>query len=189
MSATSTLRLARSVVGLTLCCLLSIGCGGSGGDGGKKDGKDGDAGPKATKANFEKVKDGQSDKEVADLMGPPTATAELDPKMMKDMIKGVKIPEIPVEVPGMPLPKLTVKTWDADDTLFEVVFKEGKVIGKASDSKKAKVTQENAAKIKIDMPRAEVEVLLGKGKVEAGVRVEGFSQDATVWDGTDGTIT
>jgi outer membrane protein assembly factor BamE (lipoprotein component of BamABCDE complex) len=190
MRATVPLRLARFAVGVALCCLLNLGCGGSGGDGGKdKGGKDGDTGPKATKANFEKVKDGMSGKEVDDIMGPPTASAELDPKMMKDMIKGVKMPEIPVEVPGIPMPKITVKSWDADDTLFQVVFQEGKVVGKDSATKKAKVTQENGDKIKVGMSRAEVEVILGKGKVQSGVRVEGFSQDATVWEGTDGTIT
>jgi hypothetical protein len=97
------------------------------------------------------------------------------------------VPALPV--PGVALPKITVKSWEEGDNLYEVAFQDGKVAGKHSESKKGKVTKENADKIKVGMTRGEVEVLLGKGKTQAGVQIPGYSGDVTVWEGTDGTIT
>jgi outer membrane protein assembly factor BamE (lipoprotein component of BamABCDE complex) len=169
-----------------------IGCGKK--DDGKSSSspsKEGEGGPKISKANFDKVKDGMSDKEVADILGPPSASAEFDPKVMKDMLKdtmkGVKI-ELPIELPNVPMPKVTLKNWEDGDTLYEVMFQEGKVAGKSSATKKEKVTKENGDRIKVGMARAEVEAILGKGKIEAGAKIESFSGDVTVWEGKEGVI-
>ena len=118
--------------------------------------------------------------------------------MVKDMLKGVPLPEMP-GAPVLPdtvfsggaaeLPKLTVKNWEEGETLYEVVFQQGKVAGKASESKKAKVTKENADKIKVGMSRAEVEAILGKGATSAGAKIENYGGEVTVWEGSDGSIT
>ncbi len=191
MHTSRTNRFAEAMPSLGLCCLLIIGCGKK--DEGKPTATDTNAGsrPTISKANFEKIKDGMSDKEVNDILGPPSASAEFDPKVMKDMLKdtskGFQV-DIPVALPGVSLPKMTLKNWEDGDTLYEVVFQEGKVAGKSTATKKEKVTKENADRIKIDMTRAEVEAILGKGKHETGARIEGFSGDVTVWEGTDGVI-
>jgi hypothetical protein len=64
----------------------------------------------------------------------------------------------------------------------------GKVVGKSSATKKEKVTKENGERIKVDMTRAEVEAILGKGKHEAGAKIGDVSGTVTVWEGTDGAI-
>jgi outer membrane protein assembly factor BamE (lipoprotein component of BamABCDE complex) len=182
-------RFVAAVPALGLCCLLIIGCK-------KDDGKstattgNGASGPKVSKANFDKVKDGMSDKEVADILGPPSASAEFDPKVMKDMMKDTaKVIKIDLpDLPGIPLPKMTLKNWEDGDTLYEIVFQEGKVAGKNTATKKEKVTKENADRIKVNMTRAEVEAILGKGKHEAGAKIEGASGDVIIWEGTDGII-
>jgi hypothetical protein len=61
-------------------------------------------------------------------------------------------------------------------------------VSKDSTSKKAKVTKENADRIKSGMSRAEVEAILGKGKVEAGAKIQDFEGSVTVWEGPDGAI-
>jgi hypothetical protein len=127
---------------------------------------------------------------VAEILGPPSASAEFDAKVMKDMLKasaaGFKL-DLP-ELPGVAMPKITLKNWEDGDTLYEVVFQEGKVASKATAAKKDKVTKDNADRIKVGMTRAEVEAILGKGKHEAGAKIEGFEGAVTVWEGADGVI-
>jgi hypothetical protein len=173
--------------------LLLAGCGGkddSKGSTALGSGTGSSSLAKVSKASFEKVKDGMSDKEVTEILGPPTASAEFDMKAMKDILKGgtagTKI-DIP-EIPGLGMPKMTLKNWDDGETLYEVVFQEGKVVGKETASKKEKVTKENADKIKVGMTRDEVEAILGKGKHEAGAKIEGAEGSVTVWEGSDGVI-
>jgi hypothetical protein len=188
MRAIAPFRLTRPALIAGICTLLAAGCGGSATTPPTQ---------KSTKDNFEKVKDGMSEKEVTDIMGSPAASVELDPKNLKGMLpKGVEIPEIPaIPLPGVALPKFTMKSWEEGDTVFEVVLQDGKVVGKNSGPKKgsekaaAKVTKENADKIKIGMTKAEVEAILGPGKVSAGQKIEGFSGEVVIWEGDAGAIT
>ncbi len=182
---------AASMLGLG--CLLLIGCSkddGKSSSTSSSDGSSHSSGPKVSKGNFDKVKDGMTEKDVADTLGPPSASAEFDAKALKDMMKsagsGFNI-EIP-EIPGVAMPKMTLKNWEDGDTLYQVVFQEDKVVSKDSASKKAKVTKENADRIKAGMSRAEVEAILGKGKVDAGAKIQGFEGSVTVWEGPDGAI-
>jgi hypothetical protein len=167
---------------------LTLGCNKGATTSGPAGGSGGDTAAKPSKANFEKVKDSMSEKEVTDIMGSPSASAEFDPSAAKDMLKGMQMPAMPA-MPGMPAMKVTVKNWEEGETLFEVVFQEGKVVAKASESKKAKVTKENADKIKVGMSRAEVEAILGKGATSAGAKIESYGGEVTVWEGADGAIT
>ena len=61
-------RCLQGLVALVVCLALA-GCG--------KDDKGG-GNTKLTKANFEKVKDGMTEKEVVDLLGTPTETKNVD---------------------------------------------------------------------------------------------------------------
>jgi outer membrane protein assembly factor BamE (lipoprotein component of BamABCDE complex) len=189
-----TTRMAAAVPLLGLCCLLIAGCAGKDdtkSSGGSSPGSSSASGPAISKANFDKVAVKMSEREVAEILGPPSASAQFDPKVLKDMLKGSGLGidlEIPSDLPGLPMPKMTLQNWDDGDTLFEVVFQEGKVASKTSVTKKEKVTPENADRIKTGMSRAEVEAILGKGKVEAGAKIEGFDGAVTVWEGTDGAI-
>lgn len=182
----------RVACALGLCCLFVIGCGKSGittGGGGGGGGGGSPDGGTISKANFDKIKDGMSEKEVIDILGHPTASADIDMNKTKDMLKGMPLEAMPVELPGLPIPKMTLKSWEDGDNLYGIAFKDGKVAGKHFESKKGKVTKENADQIKVGMTRAEVEVLLGKGKTQAGVQIPGYSGEVTVWEGADGTIT
>ncbi len=194
MTRTNPSLAVRTALALAGCCLLALGCSKSTTTSGPSGGGGGDSAAKPSKANFEKVKDGMSEKEVTDIMGAPSASAEFDSNAAKDMLKGVSIPAAPAlpgtpGLPALPALKLTVKNWEEGETLYEVVFQEGKVVAKGSESKKAKVTKENADKIKVGMSRAEVEAILGKGTTSAGAKIENFGGEVTVWEGPDGTIT
>jgi hypothetical protein len=143
-------------------CLVLSGCSGKG---------------KPSKANFEKVKEGMSPKEVEELMGPAKDTATVDPK--------AAIPGGGAGIPGMDLVggmmgKITVKTWEEGDTSYVVQFKDDKMVTKVSGSKKdmekekgskkeaptSKVSKENFDKITKGMKKSEVEEILGAGKAK-----------------------
>jgi hypothetical protein len=175
-------------------CLVVSGCSGKG---------------KPTKANYEKIKNDMTEKEVEALMGPATDT--IDPKAlgkglgdaaggMKDKLPGMK--DNPFgdigkgfEALGGMLPKQ--KYWKDGDTVYFVSFnKDDKVIakniGKASDLKPpespagqrggdGKLTKANADKIKNGMKKSEVEEILGPGKASADAGKAGVF----VW--TEGT--
>src|SRR5262245_44392265 len=108
----SSIRLiALSMVALSL---LVSGCSGKG---------------KATKANFEKIKEGASLKDVETLMGPAAQT--LDAKAAKDLF-GAVIPgmgEVTKSVPDK------VLIWKDAEGGYEVDFKDDKVSNKKSLTK------------------------------------------------------
>jgi outer membrane protein assembly factor BamE (lipoprotein component of BamABCDE complex) len=174
---------------LTACVLAPLGCASS-------STTKGEEGPKVSKANFEKVKDGMTPEDVEKILGPAKHTQEVDANKAKEMVKGVKMPELPPDLPGVQLPKFTVKQWEEGDTVYEVVFQDGKVVGKDSGSKKTsegkqpekRVTKENDAKIKTGMTKAEVEAILGPGTVDNSAKIEGFSGGVTVWKDGDNVI-
>jgi len=178
-------RLARVLCIASVCCVPATGCSAGSTTGGGKG---------SAKANFEKLNTGMSEKEVTDVMGSPTANADFDPKqaqaMLKDLMKGVKLPaEVPgIELPAMAVGRIAVKNWEEGDTLFEVVFQDGKVANKDSKTKKAKVTKDNADNIKIDMTKAQVEAILGKGTVSAGAKIEGFGGETVIWESDEAVI-
>ena len=181
------------------CCVLAAGCTSSStsGTGGNK-GTEQEA--KTVKDKFDKVKTDMSEKEVADLMGAPTSSAELDPAKAKEMFPGgFTTPNLP-GLPPVSLPKMTVKVWEEGDMAYSVIFQNEKVANKASGKKEAgkkeagkqaaKISKENFDKIKVGMKKPEVEDILGKGKTEVGAKVQGFAgTDIMVWDGDEGMIT
>jgi hypothetical protein len=91
-------------------CLGLCGCGGG----------------KITKANADKINTGMSEKEVTDILGPPTDSAE------------VKIPEMPGlpggEVPGIPKMPAGAKNsvWKDGNKVITVTFLDGKVTAKVA---------------------------------------------------------
>jgi outer membrane protein assembly factor BamE (lipoprotein component of BamABCDE complex) len=185
-------RAGHAALVVAACCLLVAGCTG-GPTGGS--GKDSQPENKSVKEKFDKVKTDMSEKEVADIMGAPASSAELDPSKAKDMLpKGFDMPDFPA-LPGIAMSKLTVKNWEEGDTVFTAVFKDGKVVSTGSGKKEAgkqasKVTKANMEKIKLGMKKPEVEDILGKGETKAGAKIEGFTgADIIVWTGDEGTIT
>src|SRR5207237_467641 len=55
-----------------------------------------------------------------------------------------------------------------------------------SDKHEAKVTKENFDKVKKDMPKKDVEDLLGKGETKAAVKIGETSGDGVVYNGEKG---
>jgi hypothetical protein len=102
------------VIGL---CLPVTGCGGS----------------KVTKANAEKVTTGLTEKEVSDILGTPTDTAEVE---MPDV--GAALGGLAGMVPGggdLPKPpamKAKQATWKDGNKTIIVTFVNGKVSGKVA---------------------------------------------------------
>jgi len=188
------IRPIHAVLAAAACCVLAAGCtssntSSSGGDKGSQ------PEAKSVKDKFEKVKTDMSEKEVADIMGAPASSAELDPAKAKAMFPGgFNTPDLP-GLPPVSLPKMTVKVWEEGDMAYSVIFQNEKVVNKASGKKEAgkqasKITKENSDKIKLGMKKSEVEDILGKGKTEVGAKVPGFAgADLMVWDGDEGTIT
>jgi hypothetical protein len=174
---------------LTACVLAPLGCASS-------STTKGEEGPKVSKANFEKVKDGMTPEDVEKILGPAKETHEVDAAKAKEMVKGVKLPEVPVELPVGPLPKYTVKHWEEGDTVYEVVFQDGKVVGKETGDKKTsdarkpekKVTKENYAKIKEGMTKAEVEAILGPGTADNSIKIGDVSGAGEVWKDGDNVV-
>ncbi len=134
--------------------------------------------------------------EVEKILGPAKETHEMDLNKAKEMVKGVKMPELPPELPGFQMLKVTVKSWEEGDTVYEVVFQDGKVLGKGTGSKKTsegkqpekRVTKENDAKIKTGMSKAEGEAILGPGTADNSAKIEGFSGGVTVWKDGENVI-
>jgi hypothetical protein len=108
-SCSLAIRVGVLMLALGLCLGLS-GCGGG----------------KITKANADKINTGMSEKEVADILGPPTDSAE------------VKLPEMPGglggDVPGMPKMPAGAKNsvWKDGNKVITVTFLDGKVTAKVS---------------------------------------------------------
>jgi len=116
-----------SVVAALAVCVVLSGCGG-----------------KVTKDNYDKLKDGMTEKEVEDILGKPTETKEVDIPdagkmlddamgamggMMKDKMKdkGPKV-ELKLETPK----KAKESTWKSGSKEIKVVFWDGKLKTKNS---------------------------------------------------------
>jgi outer membrane protein assembly factor BamE (lipoprotein component of BamABCDE complex) len=189
MRISDLLRAACTALITGACCLLAAGCSGSS----SKSNKESDPPPKSIKNSFDQVQTGMSDKEVIDLLGASASSAEVDAMNTKDMLpKGFDLPGLP----GVAMPKIGVKRWEEGDMVYEVVFRDGKVMSKSSGSKQqmaagkpAKTTKENADKVKVGMTKAEVEALLGPGITRAGAKIDSFGGEVMVWEGEAGTIT
>jgi hypothetical protein len=193
-------RLAGSVrliaLGVVALSLLVGGCSGKG---------------KPTKANFEKIKDGDSVKDVEALLGPPAQT--LDSKALKDMMGGFG-DMFPggVQVPGMDEAKKAIPDkimlWKEGDAGYEVQFKDDKVSSKQAVTKEqlakyekkdsgtpdkageGKLTKANFERIKDDMSKEEVEKILGKDYEKASsVKVGDKEAKQYIWKSGNSTIT
>jgi outer membrane protein assembly factor BamE (lipoprotein component of BamABCDE complex) len=186
-------RLAKVVHlgAVLLCCVLLAGC--------KKDnkGKDGNGDKekaKVSKANFAKVKEGMSPKEVEEILGPPDGSFEVKPG---ELPGGTKLPGVP-DMPDMPkvdLGKFAGKEWKEANKVYHVVFKDDKVMAKevVEDKEKekpaSKITKANYDRIKTGMTKKQVEEILGKGKTGASGAIEDFSGATVVWKDGDKIIT
>jgi hypothetical protein len=172
------------------CCVLAVGCSGSTSNAGKL----------SLAEKHAKVNTGMSEQEVTDIMG--GAGSEIDTSKIKDMIPEVKIPEIPgggglpvglPDIGGM-MPKMKIKSWDEGNTVYVVIFQDGKVTGKdhgekKEDKKESKITKANSDKIKTDMKKSDVEGILGTGTIQQGAKMEGFpGAEVMVWTGDQGVI-
>src|SRR5262249_23298494 len=165
----------------------------------KKDnkGKDGNGDTdkgKVSKANFAKVKEGMSPKDVEEILGPADGSFEVKPG---ELPGGMKLPG-GADMPDMPkfdMGKFAGKEWKEGKTVYHVVFKDDKVMAKQivdeKDSEKptSKVTKANYDRIKTGMTRKQVEEILGKGKTGAGGAIEDFSGATVVWKDGDKIIT
>jgi len=177
------------------CCVLAVGCSGSG-----TSGKGNEPGKLSLAEKHAKVNTGMSEQEVTDIMG--GAGTAVDTSKIKDMVPGVKLPDIPgggglpgglPDVGGM-MPKMIIKTWDEGNTVYLVIFQEGKVTAKDKGEKKeekkeSKITKANSDKIKTGMKKKEVEDILGTGTIQQGAKMEGFpGAEVMVWTGDEGVI-
>src|SRR5262245_33510302 len=114
------------------CCLLAVGCSGSTSNAGKL----------SLAEKHAKVNNGMSEQEVTDIMGGAGTT--VDTSKIKDMVPGIKMPDIPgggglpVAIPeiGAAMPKMIIKTWDEGNTVYVVIFQDGKVTAKDKGEKK-----------------------------------------------------
>jgi hypothetical protein len=99
------------LVGLVLFAALSLGLPGCGGG-------------KITKANADKIKNGMTEKEVTDILGPPTESADASLPDMGAMPGG--------DVAGMPkMPKGAKQAvWKSGSKVIAVSFVDGKVMSK-----------------------------------------------------------
>jgi hypothetical protein len=91
-------------------CLALAGCGGG----------------KISKANADKVNTGMTEKEVSDLLGAPTETAEVAVPDMGGLLGGG------AGVPGMPK-KARQSIWKEGDKVIVVTFVDGKVSMKTTN--------------------------------------------------------
>jgi hypothetical protein len=90
-------------------CLTIIGCGGGG-----------FAGSKITKANAEKIKEGMSEQEVTDILGPPDVTKDINAEMAGR----------PGSAGGGNTPKgkgVWTSSWKQGEKTITVFFTDGKV--------------------------------------------------------------
>jgi hypothetical protein len=178
-------RLASSIrtvaLGLVAVSLLAGGCSGKG---------------KATKANFEKVKNDMTVKEVEDLMGTGKEPSD-DLKVKISLKSGVEMPE------GKDS-KTICKIWESGDDQYFVIFKEDKVIKKDTITKEggkkdkdegttggdtSRVTLANFEKIKKGDTKEDVEKILGKTTNKNRMPLGGKQTEVWTYGDQDTSIT
>jgi hypothetical protein len=121
-------RLVLGVWIAVVCCLFA-GCSGSSQDGGKATAPD----PGRVEANFDKVKAGMSEAQVAELIGPPAENWDVSGKAQEEAMKRYQLVDIPRrDRIGDYRPTMREKTWKANDRTFSLLFENSQVIGKIS---------------------------------------------------------
>jgi hypothetical protein len=86
-------------------------------------------GSKITKANADKINTGMSEKEVSDILGSPTETAEVEMPDLGGLFGAMTGGA--VSTPNMPK-KARQSTWKEGDKVIAVTFVDGKVVQKVS---------------------------------------------------------
>ena len=150
-----------------VCALLLAGCGGGGGSGGNP------RGAASVKDNFSKVSTGMTVVQVEELLGPGT------------LFQGSGLEKFAPADKS----RFSVRTWEEDDTRYQVAFLDDKVLHTESSPKEkpkpvtpSKVTKENYDKLKLGMTRKDVDAILGHGgKVESTTTVTGVKGQKVFW--------
>jgi hypothetical protein len=95
-------------------CLVLAGCG-----------------SKITKENADKIKPGMTEKEVSDILGAPTESAEAN---LPDVGKGAGVPGMPEMPQGMPAAPKGGKSavWKDGNRVIGIIFVDGKVNAKTT---------------------------------------------------------